>query len=82
MSSREVRAPQSQLCKEEMGKCFAQFRRLDDNVGCKILIETYKEPGQCPFCKEKCDWTNDVWYPFDPNYGRAVKPGKEKEVSA
>lgn len=27
---------------------------------CNVLIETYKEDGQCPFCKKRREDRNDV----------------------
>ena len=66
-------------CHEDPKCCFAQYEDLDGNLKCRILSETYP-PGKCKFKKADREYTDGVRYPFDPFYGSAFKPGKEKEA--
>lgn len=43
------------------GKCFARC-----GTQCSILTETWR--GKCSFQKEKRNYTNGVYYPFNPAY--------------
>lgn len=73
-----IKKTEAPLCNEEFGSCFAQIKDLNEQIRCKILAETYTL-GQCPFMKERREITDDICYPFDPYYGMALKPGKEKK---
>ncbi len=42
-------------------KCFAR----DEFRKCKILNETYKNNGECKFCKATCSITKGKSYPYD-----------------
>lgn len=52
----ELREPR---CRDKR-ECFAR-----ENGKCTLLTEARKD-GQCPFCKPKKEYTNGVFYPYNP----------------
>ena len=49
---------------EESRACFGKSK---SGKRCRVLTETYQD-GECPFCKEKRDITNDKCYSYQKNY--------------
>lgn len=43
--------------------CFAKRKALDGRIKCEILKATYKNDGECPFCKHHPAFTNGQFYP-------------------
>ena len=44
---------------------------------CSILNETYKEDGDCKFCKPYGNVTNGRIYPWDKDYSQSLKKAKQ-----
>lgn len=72
MYSAKKKAP---VCPDSR-KCFAQIDMYDHNR-CIILQKDdgkFYVDGECPFCKPAPrEMTNEVMYPYDPDYGDKFK---------
>lgn len=69
------------LCRDSR-PCFAKalFPSTTFKTGfmakCRLLKTSYRDDGECPFCKPRREVTRGVVYPYDYNYtSSAVQTG-------